>query len=224
MGDVNLRRVGSGHSEMCHRQFIGLLGVQFMVGRTSVELPCTSAIYTVFNGRPNLNCIRGSAWTLVIWLCLSSLGAQSLHAQRSSHPVHAFGSTHAKTFVCVSGLTTAYVGSEGGVTRAPGTMPDDVTRELSILLEPQNHYTAILTVGPKFDSRVESAWIAGDWSVGIRVMVDRGTLSRDSDYINELLRSLELIAQSASSVEFTVARKPAAGIESLLDKILNMVL
>ena len=122
------------------------------------------------------------------------------------------------------GLTTAYVGSAGGVTRTADTMPDDVKHELSILLEPQNHYTAILTVGPKFDSRVESAWIAGDWSVGIRMMVDKGTLSRDPDYVIELLRSLELIAQSASSVEFTVVREPAAGIESLLDKILNMVL
>ena len=122
------------------------------------------------------------------------------------------------------GCITAFVGSEGGVTRTAGTMPDDIKRELSILLQPENRYTAMLTVGPKFDPRVETAWIAGDWYEGIQMMAYQGLLSRNSEYVTELLRSLELIAQSASNVEFTVAQKPAAGIESLLDKILNMVL
>lgn len=122
------------------------------------------------------------------------------------------------------GWTTAYVASDGGVTRTADAIPDDVKRELSILLQPENHYTAILTVGPKFDSRVGSAWIAADWYVGIQMMANQGLLSRDSEYVAELLRSLGLIAQSVSNAEFTVAHKPALGIESLLDKILNMAL
>lgn len=122
------------------------------------------------------------------------------------------------------GWTTAYVGSDGGVSRTADAMPDDVKRELSVLLQPENHYTAILTVGPKFDSRVGSAWIAGDWYMGVQMMVDQGLLSRDSEYVVALLRSLELIAQSVANVEFTVAHKPAVGIESLLDAILNMAL
>ena len=147
-------------------------------------------------------------------------------ATSSEHQVRA--GTSLALFTATSsflpGWTTAYFASDGGVQRPARTVPDAVEEELDILLEPYNNYSPVFAVGPKFEPGIDRSWIAGDWHIGVQMMISNGLLSADSAYVTELLRSLDRIATAELRIELSITNKPAKGMETLLDKIVRMAL
>lgn len=125
------------------------------------------------------------------------------------------------------GWTTAYVGSDGGVTVPEDvTVPNDIKAELSTLLEPVNHFSQVIIVGPKFHAQVGRAWRAGNWHGGVQSMISQGRVSAGSTYVIELLSSLEEIAKSVSDEPpaLRVRSKPSTDAEKLLDKLVRLAL
>lgn len=105
MSRANPRRVSSGHSELCYPLMTGNHGGKFVAAKTPVYLQYPSTIITAAIGCCDFNSIRVCTWMLIVWLYLSSLGAQSLHAQSGSNGVHGFGSTRSAAYQCVNTAT-----------------------------------------------------------------------------------------------------------------------
>ena len=92
-----------------------------------------------------------------------------------------------------SGWTTAY--AVGGQSlRLKNTPPVDVMKQLGPLLKPESNWKTVLTIGPKFDSKVVDAWIANDWAFGIRRSIVARRLSADSPFVQETLALLDVLA------------------------------
>lgn len=105
MSRANPRRVSSGHSELCYPLMTGNHGGKFVAAKTPVYLQYPSTTITAAIGCCDFNSIRVCTWMLIVWLYLSSLGAQSLHAQSGSNGVHGFGSTRSAAYQCVNTAT-----------------------------------------------------------------------------------------------------------------------
>lgn len=122
------------------------------------------------------------------------------------------------------GWTTAYVGSRDTIRIPDLSISKEITAGLEVLSRLENYYSSVLTIGPKFGPDIDRSWIAGDWHLGIQMMIAHGLLSANSRYVSELLSSLSRIAQSEVRINFEVDRKPSDGMESVIDKIVRMAL
>lgn len=121
------------------------------------------------------------------------------------------------------GWTMAYVGAGQGL-RIPHDLPPLVQEEVYVLQRPENNYSVVLTVGPKFSPTVSAQWIAVDWHLGVQKMIVHQQLSSDSPYLQELLLALRQLAQADNPYPLEVSAEPAAGLESVVDKAIRMAL
>ena len=124
------------------------------------------------------------------------------------------------------GWTTAYVGSDDAIELPEHPLPRDVMAGLEVLSRPSHYYTAVLTMGPKFEPGTARTWIAGDWLFGVQSMVVAGQLTSGSPYVAELLDALFRIAGSASEaqVPLKIGSTPNGAMEALVDKAVRMAL
>lgn len=124
------------------------------------------------------------------------------------------------------GWTTAYIGSDDAIKLPQQPLPQDLLAGLEVLSRPEHYYTQVLTVGPKFEPGTSRAWIAGDWHLGVQVMIADGQLSAGSPYVAELLGSLAVIGASASDaqVALRVRAPPRSAMEALVDKAIRLAL
>ncbi len=124
------------------------------------------------------------------------------------------------------GPTTAYVGSKETVELPDGPISDDTLEDLKVLARPENFYSSVVTIGPKFGAEIAPPLIAWDWRMGIENMISAGQLSARSPYISSLLESLFLIMTSESDARMplNIDQQPAAGMESVVDKAVRMAL
>lgn len=124
------------------------------------------------------------------------------------------------------GWTTAYVGSDDTIELPPQPLPSDVMAGLEVLSRPEHYYTAVLTMGPKFEPGTDRTWIAGDWHLGVQNMIAVRQLSTASPYVTELLDALSRIAGSApeAQVPLKVGSTPNGAMEALVDKVVRMAL
>ncbi len=124
------------------------------------------------------------------------------------------------------GWTTAYVGSEETVKLPQSPISPKAQTALNELATPENFYSNVVTIGPKFAPETDRSWIAGDWHLGIQMMTSADQLEAGSPYVVSLLQSLALIAASASKaqVDLKVNEEPKEGLEAVLDKAVRMAL
>lgn len=124
------------------------------------------------------------------------------------------------------GWTTAYVGSDDAIELPEHPLPREVMAGLEVLSRPSHYYTAVPTMGPKFEPDTDRTWIAGDWLFGVQSMVVAGKLTSGSTYVAELLDALFRIAGSASEaqVPLKVRSTPNGAMEALVDKAVRMAL
>ena len=124
------------------------------------------------------------------------------------------------------GWTTAYVGSDDTIELPPQPLPNDVMAGLEVLSRPEHYYTAVLTMGPKFEPGTDRTWIAGDWHLGVQNMVAVGQLSEASPYVAELLDALSRVAGSVPEAQMPlkVGSTPNGAMEALVDKVVRMAL
>ena len=124
------------------------------------------------------------------------------------------------------GWTTAYVGSDDTIEIPQQPLPAAVRAGLEILSRAEYYYTAVLTMGPKFEPGTDRTWIAGDWHLGIQNLIAANQLSAASPYVAELLNALIRIAASApeARVPLKVGSTPNRAMEALVDKAVRMAL
>lgn len=124
------------------------------------------------------------------------------------------------------GGTTAYIGSDDTIELPPQPLPSDVMAGLEVLSRPEHYYTAVLTMGPKFEPGTDRTWIAGDWHLGVQNMIAVRQLSTASPYVTELLDALSRVAESApeAQVPLKVGSTPNGAMEALVDKVVRMAL
>lgn len=186
-----------------------------VVATASGDAPAQDESQGIVYSRPALKMEPGP---LVSWVTTSS-----------EYPVQA-GSSLSQFHITsryLPGWTTAYVGSDGGVTISEGvTIPNEIKAELSTLLEPENHLSPVPIVGPKFHVQVGRARIAGNWLGGVQSMILQGRVSSESAYVVELLRSLKEVAMSLSDPppSLRIKSKPSMGAEQLLDRLVRLAL
>lgn len=124
------------------------------------------------------------------------------------------------------GWTMAYVGSDDAIELPQQELSEEVKAGLDTLSKPEHYFTPVLTIGPKFGPGTGRTWIAGDWHVGVQMMVSAGQLSAGSPYVAKLLGALAHIAASApeAQIALEVGIPPSSGAETLLDKAVRMAL
>lgn len=213
--------VASGHGDqsirMSHPTWRTEMSTQSTDAAAAVssDAPTQDASLSIVYARPALESGPGP---LVSWFTTSG-----------EHPVRA-GSGLSRFHITsryLPGWTIAYVGSDGGVTVPAGaTLPNEIKTELSTLLEPENNFTPVEIVGPKFHVQVGRAWIAGNWLGGVQSMVSQGHVSKESTYVAELLGSLRAVAMSLSDPppSLRIRAKPSKGAEQLLDRLVRLAL
>lgn len=124
------------------------------------------------------------------------------------------------------GWTTAYVGSADAIEIPQQPLSDDVKAGLEVLSRPEHYFTPVLTLGPKFEPGTDRTWIAGDWHLGLQILIPPSRLSAASPYVAELLDALLRIAASApeARVPLKVGSTPSGAMEALVDKAVRMAL
>lgn len=124
------------------------------------------------------------------------------------------------------GWTTAYFGSDDAIEIPEQPLPDDVKAGLDLLSRPEHFYTPVHALGPNIEPGTDRTWIAGDWHLGVQIMVTAGQLSAESPYVVKLLSVLGLIGASApgARVPLRVGTRPNSAMESLVDKAVRMAL
>ena len=122
------------------------------------------------------------------------------------------------------GWTIAYVGSDDGIEIPERPIPEEVEAGLYLLSRPEHYYSSVLTIGPKFGPDMDRTGIAGDWNLGIQMMITAGVLSIDSRYVSALLNSLSRIAAAEVRIEFEVDTEPLDDTEARIGTIVQMAL
>ena len=103
----------------------------------------------------------------------------------------------------------------------PANLPGRCTSECD-----WGFYTAVHTTGPKFGPGTNRNWIAGDWHLGVQIMIAADQLSAGSQCVAELLGVLSLMAGSApeAQVPLKVGTPSKGSSEAIVDKAVRMVL
>lgn len=214
--------VASGHGDQSIRMSHPTWQIEMSTQSTDAvaagpgDAPTQDASQNIAYARPALE--SGPPGPLVSWFTTSS-----------EYPVKA-GSGMSQFHITsryLPGWTTAYVGSEGGVTVPAGaTLPGEIKAELATLLQPENNLSPVEIVGPKFHAQVGRAWIAGNWLGGVQSMISQGRVSKESTYVAELLGSLRAVATSLSDPPpaLRIRAKPSEGTEQLLDRLVRLAL
>lgn len=124
------------------------------------------------------------------------------------------------------GWTTAYVGSDDAIELPEEPLSAEVEAGLEVLSRPEHYYTPVLTIGPKFGPGTARTWIAGDWHLGVQMMIASGQLSPGSPYVAGLLSALARIGASApeAQVALEAGPPPSGSMEVLLDKAVRLAL
>ena len=110
------------------------------------------------------------------------------------------------------GVVTAYAHT-GNVLATPVSLP---------LMKPEVDYRSTLTIGPKFDPRMDDAYVSSDYAFCVQRLVNAGRLSADSPFVKEALSLLNTIMEANKGMAINFSAKPANPTEAELAAALQL--
>ena len=97
------------------------------------------------------------------------------------------------------GIVRAYIQGPGRHIPRQSDWPKPVKDQLWSFDFPENHSLSISTIGPKFSADADKTMMASDFLDSIRNLIRDGELAEGSQFIKEMIRVLDTVAQGAGN-------------------------